>query len=74
LANYFAEHGFVYIKSTSPDTQLDFVDLEAFSENNFSIELYDIASGSIKDYQIILALLQKKILEFYQNPESLAIL
>ena len=48
IADHFAERGFVYVKlnlshnGTTPSHPVDFVDLEAFSQNNFSIELDDI--------------------------------
>jgi uncharacterized protein len=48
IANYFASHGFVYIKyngshnGTTPSHPTDFVDTEAFGNNNFSIELDDL--------------------------------
>ncbi len=48
IASCFAEAGFVFVKlnlsrnGTTPEHPVDFVDLEAFSENNFSIELDDI--------------------------------
>ena len=48
MSEAFAQAGFVFLKlnlshnGTSPDSPADFVDLEAFSENNFSIELDDL--------------------------------
>jgi dienelactone hydrolase len=48
LADKMAEKGFVFIKmnlshnGTSPEHPTEFVDLEAFGNNNFSIELDDI--------------------------------
>jgi pimeloyl-ACP methyl ester carboxylesterase len=48
LADTFAESGFVFIKlnlshnGTTPEQPLDFTDLEAFGNNNFSIELDDL--------------------------------
>ncbi|MFY0628024.1 MAG: alpha/beta hydrolase [Reichenbachiella sp.] len=48
LADRFAENGFVMAKmnmshnGTDPDHPMEFVDLEAFSNNNFTIELDDI--------------------------------
>lgn len=48
IADYFAERGFIFVKlnlshnGTTPDSPQDFVDLEAFSNNTFSIELDDI--------------------------------
>jgi uncharacterized protein len=48
MARYFVEKGFVFIKlnlsrnGTTPEQPLDFADLDAFAENNFSIELDDI--------------------------------
>ncbi|TRX54282.1 alpha/beta fold hydrolase [Fulvivirga sp. M361] len=49
IADHVAKQGFVFIKpnlshnGTTPDHPMDFADLEAFSENNFSIELDDLA-------------------------------
>lgn len=54
LANYFANAGFVFIKmnfsqnGTTPENPLDFVDLEAFGNNNFSIEQQDM--GQVIDF------------------------
>lgn len=48
IADYFANKGFVYVKlslshnGTDPENPIDFVALEAFGNNNFSIELDDI--------------------------------
>jgi len=48
VAQYFAENGFRFLKfnfshnGTTPDKPIDFADLIAFSENNFSIELEDL--------------------------------
>lgn len=48
LADYFAQQGFVYAKlnlshnGTSPENLTEFTDLEAFANNNFSIELDDL--------------------------------
>ncbi|MEO9803907.1 MAG: alpha/beta hydrolase [Reichenbachiella sp.] len=48
MADQIAEAGFVYVKmnlshnGVTPDYPLDFVDLEAFANNNFTIELDDI--------------------------------
>ena len=48
VANYFAEHGFRYLKfnfshnGTTADKPIDFADLIAFSDNTFSIELEDL--------------------------------
>lgn len=48
IADHIAERGFVFAKlnfshnGTTPDHPVDFADLEAFSENNFSIELDDL--------------------------------
>ena len=60
IANQFAEAGFVFVKfnysynGTTPDDPIQFADLEAFGNNNYSIELNDlgivideIVSGSI---------------------------
>jgi len=54
IANQFAEKGFAYVKfnfshnGTSPEHPVDFVDLEAFGENNFSKELDDL--GTVIDW------------------------
>lgn len=54
IANYFAEIGFIFVKlnlshnGTTPEHSQDFVDQEAFGNNNFSIELDDI--GVLVDY------------------------
>lgn len=54
LADYFAESGFVFCKlnlshnGTTPEHPTEFVDLEAFGQNNFSKELDDI--GNMIDY------------------------
>jgi len=48
VAKYFAEHGFRFLKfnfshnGTTPENPVDFVDLEAFSDNTFSTELEDL--------------------------------
>jgi pimeloyl-ACP methyl ester carboxylesterase len=48
VAEYFAEHGFRYLKfnfshnGTTADKPIDFADLIAFSDNTFSIELEDL--------------------------------
>lgn len=50
VVQYFAQHGFRFLKfnfshnGTTPDFPSDFVDLEAFSNNTFSIELEDLKS------------------------------
>lgn len=49
IADVFATSGFVFVKmnlshnGVAPDHPVDFMDLEAFSNNNFTIELDDIA-------------------------------
>ncbi len=54
VANYFANNGFVYVKlnfshnGTTPEYPVDFVDLEAFGNNNFTKELDDL--GNVIDY------------------------
>lgn len=54
VAEYFARQDFVFIKTnlshngTTPDQPTEFADLEAFSENNFSISLDDI--GTVLDH------------------------
>lgn len=48
IAKQFAEAGFTFIKfnfshnGTSPEQPQDFVDLEAFAENNYTKELFDL--------------------------------
>ena len=48
VANYFAEHGFKYLKfnfshnGTTADKPTEFADLIAFSDNTFSMELEDL--------------------------------
>lgn len=48
LADYFSQRGFIFCKlnlshnGTTPKNSLDFEDLEAFGNNNFSIELDDV--------------------------------
>ena len=48
IADYFAKNGFAVLKmnfshnGTTPDALLDFDDLEAFGNNNFSTELNDL--------------------------------
>jgi len=50
IADKFTEAGFAYVKlnlshnGTTPEHPVDFVDLGAFGENNFSIELDDLSS------------------------------
>ncbi|GAA0893225.1 hypothetical protein GCM10009122_29040 [Fulvivirga kasyanovii] len=54
LASEMARAGYVFVKfnlshnGTTPEHPVDFVDLDAFSENNFSIELDD--AGTVIDY------------------------
>lgn len=54
LADEMARAGYISVKlnlshnGTTPEHPIDFVDLEAFSQNNFSIELDDI--GTVIDY------------------------
>ncbi len=54
LSDYFADNGFVFIKmnfshnGTTPQHPIDFVDLEAFGNNNFSIEQDDL--GTVLDW------------------------
>src|SRR3978361_249125 len=56
VANYFAEQGFRFLKfnfshnGTTADKPLDFVDLIAFSDNTFSIELEDLHAGIDSDF------------------------
>jgi uncharacterized protein len=48
MADYFARHGFVFVKfnlshnGTTPEKPREFADLEAFGNNNFTIELDDL--------------------------------
>lgn len=48
MADEFANHGFIFMKvnlshnGTTPDKLIDFADLEAFGNNNFTIELGDL--------------------------------
>lgn len=48
LADFFAEAGFIFLKfnfsynGTTPQNPIDFVDLDAFARNNFTIELDDL--------------------------------
>lgn len=48
IADQFTEAGFAYVKlnlshnGTTPENPVDFVDLDAFGQNNFSIELDDL--------------------------------
>lgn len=54
IAETFAQNDFVFVKlnfsynGTTPEQQTDFADLEAFGNNNFSIEMNDL--GLILDY------------------------
>ncbi len=54
IADYFANKGFIYVKlnfshnGTTPEHPMDFVDLEAFGNNNFTKELDDL--GTVIDY------------------------
>ena len=54
IAEKFAEEGFVFIKmnfshnGTTPEHPLDFADLEAFAQNNFTIEMDD--TGVLVDH------------------------
>lgn len=49
IAEYFASNNFVFVKfnfshnGTNPDNPIDFVDLKAFGNNNFSKELDDLS-------------------------------
>ena len=60
LSDFFAENGFVFVKmnfshnGTTPDYPVDFVDLEAFGHNNFSIEQDDLV----------------KVIEFLQSNDN----
>ncbi|WKK73463.2 hypothetical protein QYS49_15905 [Marivirga salinae] len=48
MADEFAKNGFIFMKinlshnGTTPDQLIDFADLEAFGNNNFTIELADL--------------------------------
>lgn len=54
IADEFAKHDFVFVKfnfsynGTTPENPVDFSDLDAFGNNNFSIELDDL--GIVIDY------------------------
>ena len=54
LAEYAARKGFVFVKmnfsrnGTTPENPVDFVDLQAFGSNNFSIEQHDM--GKVIDF------------------------
>ena len=54
VANMFAENNFVFVKfnfshnGTTVEDPLNFMDLEAFGNNNFSMELYDL--GVVLDW------------------------
>ena len=54
IARYFADAGFIFVKmnfshnGTTVDNPVEFVDLEAFGNNNFTMELDD--SGMVIDY------------------------
>jgi pimeloyl-ACP methyl ester carboxylesterase len=49
MADYFAQQGFVFLKfnlsqnGTTPETPLNFSDLEAFGNDNFTIQLEDLS-------------------------------
>lgn len=59
IGDQFAENGFVFVRfnfshnGTTPENPLDFVDLEAFGENNYSKELSDF--NHVIDYLYDLA-------------------
>lgn len=61
IGDHFAEKGFVFIKfnfshnGTTPDHLLDFVDLDAFGENNYSKELTDFKKVIDHSYQLALS-------------------
>src|SRR6187402_558735 len=50
MAEYFAQHGFVFLKfnlshnGTTPEDPTNFADLEAFGNDNFSIQLDDLST------------------------------
>ena len=50
VADFFSKNGIAFLKmnfsfnGTTPESPIDFVDLEAFGENNFSKEIIDITS------------------------------
>jgi pimeloyl-ACP methyl ester carboxylesterase len=54
MGNYFAQNKYVFLKSnfshngTTPEHPLDFSDLEAFGQNNYSLELAD--GGDVIDF------------------------
>jgi pimeloyl-ACP methyl ester carboxylesterase len=61
IADQFAEKGFVFVRfnfshnGTTPDHPLDFVDLNAFGENNYSKELTDFKKVIDHSYHLALA-------------------
>jgi len=61
IADQFAEKGFVFVRfnfshnGTTPDHPLDFVDLDAFGENNYSKELADFKSVIDHSYHLALS-------------------
>ena len=54
MADYFSKQGFIFVKlnfshnGTTPEHPVDFIDLEAFGNNNYSIECDDL--GTLIDY------------------------
>jgi len=67
IADQFVENGFAYIKfnfshnGTTPQHPVDFVDLEAFGQNNFSKELDDL--GTVIDWLHEMPEIEKKSLD-----------
>ena len=65
MANCFAEAGFVFIKfnfshnGTTPEDPLNFGDLEAFGNNNFTIELDDFKN--VIDWSLSCAELKNEV-------------
>jgi uncharacterized protein len=73
VAKEFAESGFTFLKfnfshnGTTPESPTDFVDLEAFAQNNFSKELDDL--GAVIDF-----ILNEKSLDSEIDPEKIFLL
>lgn len=69
IAKKFVESGFVFVKmntshnGTTSSHPTDFVDLEAFGNNNFSIELEDVA--------LVIKFIQQNIQQYHGNKEAI---
>jgi pimeloyl-ACP methyl ester carboxylesterase len=72
IAKKFVESGFVFVKmntshnGTSSSHPTDFVDLEAFGNNNFSIELEDVA--------LVLKFIQQNIQQYHGNKDDINVI